>query len=131
MDDHTKQAVSPWTGEPDPVLRAALGKLCEELGECTAAASRCGIQGVHEVEPETKVANLHWLENEIADVLAAIEVLVERLPSMNIADARRRGKAAHFRRWHAQIEPKPPQRRDWRDHVPCDDTNCKICFEYD
>lgn len=113
MDDHLKQSVSPWRREPDPVLHAALGKLSEESGELTAAASRCLIQGVNEVEPETGRPNLLWLGNEIADVLAAIEVLAERLPTLVISDERRRAKAAHFRRWHAQIAPKPRPNKGW------------------
>lgn len=119
MDDHLKQSVSPWQREPDPVLHAALGKLCEELGECTAAASRCLIQGLREVEPETKRPNVVWLGYEIADVLAAVEVLVEVANAgrtngiLDISDARRRGKAAHFRRWHAQIAPTPRPNKGW------------------
>jgi hypothetical protein len=104
MDDHLRQSVSPWVAEPDPILRAALGKLCEEAGELIAAASRCLIQGLDGVEPETQRPNLRWLENEVADVTAALTVVRERIVFDHTRiEERTRLKADHFRRWHAQL----------------------------
>jgi hypothetical protein len=124
MDEHLKQSVSPWISEQDPVRRAALGKLAEELGECVAAVSRCLIQGVDEHEPVTKVPNLRWLENELADVEAAIAVLRERLPfDLARTDERRTLKADHFRRWHAQIAPDEA----WDDPVNKLNIACPWC----
>lgn len=92
--------LSPWLAERDPMRLIAMGKLQEELGECSAALGRCVIQGFDGVEPETRVPNRDWLTDEIADVLAAIDRVVWRfdLDRARIAD-RQQAKAQHFRRW--------------------------------
>lgn len=57
---------------------ALLGKLTEELGEATAAASRCVIQGIGESEPVTDKPNKEWLEDELADVWAMANLAISR-----------------------------------------------------
>ena len=70
--------ISPWKPITDPIMLATLGKTLEELGELTAAISRCIIQGVEEKEPVTGKPNLEWLAEEIADVIATLELTMER-----------------------------------------------------
>ncbi len=70
---------SPWTPETDAMRLKVLGKLGEELNECGSAASRCIIQGIDEAEPVTGKINRAWLEDEIADVLANVDIAMDRL----------------------------------------------------
>jgi hypothetical protein len=94
--------MNPWRPMSDPVDLKHIGKLQEELGECTAAAARCSIQGIDEAEPVTGKINRVWLEEEIADVLANIDLNVERfgLDKRSIM-ARVDRKKAMLREWHA------------------------------
>ncbi len=55
-----------------------LGKSAEEVNELGSALARCIIQGVNEVEPVTKKPNIQWIMEEVADVLACIELLKEQ-----------------------------------------------------
>jgi hypothetical protein len=93
---------SPWHPITDPVDIKHLGKLAEELNEAGAAVARCLIQGVDEAEPETGRPNRLWLQDEIADVLANAELVVERFTLDREAMAARAArKTAFLRRWHA------------------------------
>jgi NTP pyrophosphatase (non-canonical NTP hydrolase) len=49
-----------------------LGKLSEECGELVQVASRCLIQGLHGVNPETGKLNIEHLLDELSDVQAQI-----------------------------------------------------------
>lgn len=92
---------NPWHPITDAVDLKHLGKFGEELGECGAAVSRCIIQGVAECEPVTGKVNQAWLEDEIADVRANAELVIERfgLDEARIA-ARAERKKLHLRQWH-------------------------------
>lgn len=94
-------ALNPWHPMTDPVDLKTLGKFAEELGECTAAVSRCIIQGINEAEPVTGVVNREWLENEIADVTAGAQLAAERF---NLNEDRMRErmtqKKKRLREWH-------------------------------
>jgi len=70
------ELVSPWSPITDKLDLKVLGKLGEELGECTSATARCIIQGINESEPVTKKPNQLWLEEEIADVLATTDIAI-------------------------------------------------------
>lgn len=98
---HVPGDVNPWHPMTDMIDLKTLGKLGEELSECAAAASRCIIQGINEVEPETGKPNKRWLEDEIADVLANILLTMDRfdLDPQYINDRRAR-KFAMLRAWH-------------------------------
>lgn len=74
-DENNMFAANPWHPEGRPVALKHLGKLAEELNECGAAVARCIIQGIDECEPVTKKPNINWLEDEIADVIANIELV--------------------------------------------------------
>lgn len=63
----------------NPIIKssdiAVLGKTLEECGELSSALSRCLIQGLNEKEPSSGKPNREWLEEEVSDVLANINVL--------------------------------------------------------
>lgn len=69
--------VNPWNPMTKPIDLKYLGKLGEECGELNAVVSRCIIQGIHEKEPVTGKPNVDWLEEEIADVVANIKLVME------------------------------------------------------
>ena len=97
----TNDIVSPWIPMTDPVDCKVLGKLMEESGELCSAAARCFIQGIDEAEPITGKVNREWLQDELADVQASIEVTIERfaLDAATIAERKERKKAL-LRQWH-------------------------------
>lgn len=94
--------VSPWHPITDPLDLKHLGKLAEECGELSAALARCIIQGLDEAEPVTGKVNRQWLTEEIADVIANINVVQAHffLSHDAIVDRVRR-KEANLKRWHA------------------------------
>lgn len=102
MSDQTNSIVNPWHPMSNPVDVKHLGKLLEELGELTAAVSRCLIQGIDESEPITEKSNRVWFEEEIADVDACICLVVERfnLDRSHIAN-RCLKKMKRLREWHS------------------------------
>jgi NTP pyrophosphatase (non-canonical NTP hydrolase) len=84
-----------------------LGKLAEELSECSSAVARCIIQGISEAEPSTGKINLAWLEDEIADVVANIDLVIEHFGLNNESIvARAEFKQKYLKRWHKTLEPK-------------------------
>lgn len=94
---------NPWHPMKDPVDLKHMGKFTEELGECTAAVSRCIIQGIDEQEPITLKPNKEWLEDEIADVLANINLVARRFNlDRERIKARVAKKEQHLTMWHNQ-----------------------------
>jgi NTP pyrophosphatase (non-canonical NTP hydrolase) len=95
---------NPWQPMSDPLDLAHLGKLGEELGELVAAKERCVIQGINECEPVTLKPNKEWLEDEIADVMANMRLVIGRF-DLDLMRIERRAdrKIAHLRQWHAKI----------------------------
>jgi len=93
--------INPWHPITDPVTLKHIGKLLEELGELTAALSRCLIQGVDEAHPTTGKINRDWLQDEIADVWAGIDLLDEHL-NLSTFDMEMRAerKKEGLSRWH-------------------------------
>lgn len=73
----TNFALKPWNPTTNVRDLKVLGKLGEECGELSSCISRCIIQGFYESEPVTNKENREWLEDEIADVLANIELAIE------------------------------------------------------
>ena len=72
------RAYNPWLPMTDARDIKTIGKLGEELGECQAAVMRCLIQGIDEKEPETGYPNRLWLEDEVADVLVNLTLVIDR-----------------------------------------------------
>ncbi len=103
----TAWALNPWVPMSDLLDLKHIGKLQEELGEASAATARCVIQGIDECEPITRKPNRQWLEDELADVLANIELNVEhfRLDFARMI-ARKERKKAHLRGWHDMLKVK-------------------------
>lgn len=93
---------SPWVPMTEPIDLMVMGKLSEELAECGSAAARCIIQGIDECEPSTGEVNRRWLEKEIADVLANIELTVERFGlDTDFIGERSAFKMRYLRKWHS------------------------------
>lgn len=105
-DDYSKTGKfpdpNPWHPITDAVDLKTLGKLAEETNELGAAVARCIIQGVMGREPTTDKLNAVWLQEEIADVQANIELVIERfvLSRETITDRAER-KMEMLRKWHA------------------------------
>ncbi len=106
--DVSKQSVHPWEPLRERTELKILGKLLEELGELTAAVSRCIIQGgIDEVEPTTGKPNSQWLMEELADVSAGIFLVCDHYDfDEGLLVAREEAKIAKLREWHAM---QPPQ----------------------
>lgn len=101
MDTDKSVDLNPWHPITDSVDLKHLSKFCEELGECTAATARCIAQGIDEVEPVTGKPNRKWLEDEIADVLANAQLVMDRfrLDKFRIMDRSER-KVKLLQSWH-------------------------------
>lgn len=97
-------ALNPWVPMSVPIDVKHLGKLAEELSEAGAAVARCLIQGVEEREPVTGKLNREWLEDELADVMANIELVRRHFGldqgRMNLRAQRKR---RHLRAWHQML----------------------------
>lgn len=70
---------------------------------------RCVIQGINEREPKTGYLNQHWLEDEIADVLANAELVMDRfhLDKARIAK-RSAAKKPLLLAWHKEAGSTTP-----------------------
>ena len=100
--DHDREP-QPWTPEKNAKILRLLGKLGEELGECSAAVSRCIIQGIDETEPVTNKLNRNWLTEEISDVLLNAHLAIDLLGlEANQINARWRRKEPLLRKWHGE-----------------------------
>lgn len=78
-----------------------LGKLAEETNELGSAIARCIIQGIDEQQPVTGKFNREWLEDEIADVLANIELVAEHFELDRVRIWKRsQSKHNDLKRWH-------------------------------
>lgn len=103
-DPSTSWALSPWRPMSRPIDLKHLGKLAEELGEAQAAVARCLIQGIAESEPVTHKPNREWLEDELADVQANIDLVKQHfaLDEARMAERAER-KKQHLAGWHAML----------------------------
>lgn len=88
-----------------PIDLKHLGKLAEELAEAGSAVARCIIQGIDAKEPVTGKQNRTWLEDEISDVQANIDLVIEHF-GLNRAQmaARVERKKNHCRAWHSMLD---------------------------
>lgn len=103
-DIKPNQLPAPWHPMTNARDLKTLGKLCEELGEAVAAASRCMIQGIEERNPDTGETNREWLTKELADVMANIRMTVERFDlDNNTLLARAQRKYEFLTVWHGQL----------------------------
>lgn len=109
-DDQVKKSnafVSPWIPMDQPIDIKHIGKAIEELCECGAAIARCLIQGIDECDPGTGKLNRNWLQDEIADVLANMRLIVEHFGlDKDMIAARRDQKLTRLRAWHGMLAIK-------------------------
>ena len=95
-------AINPWHPMTDPVDLKHMGKLIEESGEVISATARCVIQGIDETHPITGKVNRDWLEDEIADFGANVELVIKRFGLDREKMAARCGKKIEMlQEWHA------------------------------
>lgn len=100
-EKHFVDNPNPWHPMTDSVDLKHLGKLVEELGECQSAAARCIIQGIDEKEPSTGVSNRDWLTNEVADVMANLDLVISHFGlDRQFLISRINKKTSHLKRWH-------------------------------
>lgn len=104
MSDGTERP-SKWIPITCLLDLAHLGKLGEETSELSRIAFRCIIQGVAEADPETQKPNNIALQEEIADVFATAELVIERWKLDRTAiHQRRERKIAMKRAWHEMLK---------------------------
>jgi len=77
--DIPKDGPSDWRREPSERRNAVIGKLGEECSELAGRCLRSMIQGLDEKDPDTGRTNLDHLQDEVADVLAQIDLAKEFL----------------------------------------------------
>lgn len=96
--------LNPWHPMDKPVDIKVIGKFLEEMGEGVAASARCLIQGIEEKEPITGKVNKDWLEDEIADMHANLQLVIEHfhLDSSKILE-RSLAKKARLKNWHDML----------------------------
>lgn len=109
-EDRTTKPVTmtAWRPISNPFHIRRLGKLAEELAELQKVVSRCLIQGLDGVDPDTGEVNLKALWKEAADVQAQIDVSAAtfRLPVLDMA-ARAWVKRARMDEWEALLAAEP------------------------
>lgn len=98
------KAPSDWQPDNNKLNLAVFGKLQEELGELQSAIARCVIQGIGESHPVTGKYNREWLEEEIADVRAMLQLLTEHF-DLTIDRTRTLEKLDHKRAWLKLVIP--------------------------
>lgn len=104
-DPATSWALNPWHPMSRPIDLKHLGKLAEELNEAGSAVARCIIQGIDESEPVTHKPNKVWLEDELADVLANIELVTKHFGlDRDRMAARAERKKEHLLGWHSMLD---------------------------
>lgn len=100
----TSWALNPWVPMSRPIDLKHLGKLSEELSEAGSAVARCIIQGITESEPVTHKPNKRWLEDELADVVANVELVTRHFGLDRKRMARRTArKMEHLQGWHSML----------------------------
>lgn len=73
---HDPEHISPWVPMSDPVDIAVTGKFIEEVCEAGARAARCLIQGMDELDPDKQVSNRLLMRDEVADIFASSNNLI-------------------------------------------------------
>lgn len=94
--------MNPWQPMNRPIDIKHIGKLAEEINELGAAIARCIIQGLDEREPITGKHNRDWLQDEIADVIANIDLNVKHF-DLKIDQGRIARKIKNLKEWHAML----------------------------
>jgi hypothetical protein len=106
MDTKDIPEIQPSTWQPiqEKFLLAVLGKLGEETAELNAIICRCIIQGIDATEPVTGKWNRDQLQDEVADVLAMIDLLFATVTLNELAIAvRRQKKLGYKNKWIQEL----------------------------
>lgn len=104
----TDPEVNPWNPMTSPIDLKYLGKLVEECNELGSSIARCIIQGIDESEPVTGKVNRTWLQEEIADVLANIELIQDHFcMNREFINTRAARKMVQLRKWHNMLVGEP------------------------
>ncbi len=98
------QSLSPWQPMSKPIDIKHMSKLIEEFGEACAIVGRCMAQGIDECDPDTGQVNSKDLQDELADVQANIDLVVEhfRLDS-DYMNTRKETKKSRLKKWHSAL----------------------------
>jgi len=94
--------ITPWMPEPDLATHQSVGKLGEELAECSKLAFRIMIQGLYQSDPGTNAHNRQELAKELDDVTATILHLRE-VTGIHENRSRIERKLNGYRRWMKMI----------------------------
>lgn len=116
-------AMTKWFVEASKKAIRRFGKFGEELNELGAVTNRCIIQGINEIDPSSGKTNKRRLEEEIADVLAQINLSVPQF-NLDLAfiQARTAEKERQMAEWEALFDADPT--------TPDFDTWLKEQYEY-
>jgi len=99
--DKTNPAYNPWHPMTNSIDIKYLGKLGEECNELSSAIFRCLIQGIYEKEPTSGKQNKQWLTEEIADVFANINLVIDHFNlDEEFITKRALDKKARLKTWH-------------------------------
>ncbi len=98
--DIPKTVPTPWFPETNLVRCGVLGKSVEELGELITIIGRIQIQGIDGKDPKTGKPNKQALSEEVGDVLARCQKLIQQfeLDSLVIS-SRAEAKFNFLNRW--------------------------------
>lgn len=96
--------INPWVPMTNPKDLKHLLKLGEEASELISAIFRCTMQGIDEREPITGKVNRAWLEEEIADTLANLQLNIEHFGlNKSVIQLRMDRKIEGYRKWHGML----------------------------
>lgn len=97
--------LTKWIPTTDLLSLRRLGKLSEELGELQAAAARCIIQGIDEIDPASGIYNRQRLTNEMADVIAQCICTIKAFElDEQLIDGRINDKQRQMREWESMFK---------------------------
>jgi NTP pyrophosphatase (non-canonical NTP hydrolase) len=84
----------------DPQVQEVMAILQEECAEVTQAVSKCYRFGIDNYKPGKPKTNREHLEDEIGDVLAMVDILLEMavIDSRNL-EAAKRAKIEKLKKW--------------------------------
>lgn len=111
-EDIPHKVANNWEPITNPLLIAMIGKTIEELSELSGALARMLIQGINELEPESKNgkpprSNKQIVEDEIADVYAKMHTLTIELGlDVNNINQRMLRKQRFSRSWFDYLRQK-------------------------
>jgi hypothetical protein len=95
-----------WMTEPNPVFRRRVGKTGEECAELQKVLCRISMQGLDGCDPRTLKPNRVDLEDEIADVLAQIDLTIDALKlDYDRIAGRANVKRLEMHQWERMYEP--------------------------